>query len=177
MSGAEAVQPAAMGTYTKVAGLMQRDRPVYQRVGRPGPYTPMLYLFYDYKYICSDGGLFGNRGYGCQKDAGRWLIGKDYTKFNNPAPETRPTDASDAAFKLVWSGGPGAGLAGPAQCPDFAEEWTVLSIHGGWDLGRKFPMTVSALRAGALQAESIVLTSVPRAPTCAHCAVCRALSE
>jgi hypothetical protein len=175
VSGAEAVQPAAMGTYTKVAGLMQWDRPVYQRVGRPVyPYTPMLYLFYDYQYRCGKGGGV----FSCYKEEiGRWLIGKDYTKFNNPAPETRPTDASDAAFKLVWSGGPGAGLAGPAQCPDFAEEWTVLSIHGGWDLGRKFPMTVSALRAGALQAESIVLTSVPRAPTCAHCAVCRALSE
>ena len=168
MSGAEAVQPAAMGTYTKVAGLMQWDRPVYQRVGRPVyPYTPMLYLFYDYQYRCEN--TWG--GQRCTKEEiGRWLIGKDYTKFNNPAPERRPTDASDAAFKLVWSGGPGAGLAGPAQCPDFAEEWTVLSIHGGWDWGRKFPMTVSALRAGALQAESIVLSSVPRA-------VCRALSE
>ena len=33
MSGAEAVQAARMGTYTKVAEITQGSRPVFQRVG------------------------------------------------------------------------------------------------------------------------------------------------
>ena len=141
------MQPAAMGTYTKVAGLIQWDRPVYQRVGRPVyPYTPMLYLFYDYQYLCEK--TWG--GQRCTKHMGQWLIGKDYTRFNDPAPAnpgTAPPGPSDAAFKLVWSDGPG----GP-QCPEFVFEWAVKSIHER--SAGKFPMTVSALRAGALQAES-----------------------
>jgi hypothetical protein len=106
-------------------------------------------LFYDYKYRCSDGGLMQG-GYGCQKDAGRWLIGKDYTKFNNPAPfyPMRPPDPSDAAFTLVWSSG--RGVDGRAQCPNLAvaADWTVLGIDGNWV--EKFPMTIAAFRAGAL---------------------------
>jgi hypothetical protein len=41
VSGAEAVQPARMGTYMKVAGLVQGSRPVYQRVG-----STVVYLYY-----------------------------------------------------------------------------------------------------------------------------------
>jgi hypothetical protein len=41
VSGAEAVQAARMGMYTKVANLMQGGRPVYQRVG-----STVAYLFY-----------------------------------------------------------------------------------------------------------------------------------
>ncbi len=41
VSGAEAVQTSSMGTYTRVAGLMQGGRPVYQLVG-----TIVKYLFF-----------------------------------------------------------------------------------------------------------------------------------
>jgi hypothetical protein len=41
VSGAEAVVSGSMGTYTKVAGLMQGSRPVYQRVG-----SAVRFLFY-----------------------------------------------------------------------------------------------------------------------------------
>jgi hypothetical protein len=41
VSGAEAVQSALMGTYLKVAGLVQGSRPVYQRVGET-----VAYLYY-----------------------------------------------------------------------------------------------------------------------------------
>jgi hypothetical protein len=54
--GAEAVQPASMGVYTKMANLTQGDRPVYQRVG-----SVLRYLYYL--------PVFGNT---------RWFIGEDY---------------------------------------------------------------------------------------------------
>ena len=41
VSGAEAVVSGSMGTYTKVAGLTQGSRPVYQRVG-----SAVRFLFY-----------------------------------------------------------------------------------------------------------------------------------
>ena len=41
MSGAEAVQAARMGTYTRMPNVTQGDRPVYQRVG-----STVAYLFY-----------------------------------------------------------------------------------------------------------------------------------
>jgi hypothetical protein len=41
VSGAEAVVSGSMGTYTKVAGLAQGSRPVYQRVG-----SAVRFLFY-----------------------------------------------------------------------------------------------------------------------------------
>ena len=41
VSGAEAVLSGSMGTYTKVAGLTQGSRPVYQRVG-----SAVRFLFY-----------------------------------------------------------------------------------------------------------------------------------
>ncbi len=55
MRGAEAVQPATMGVYTKMANLTQGDRPVYQRVG-----SVLRYLYYSPVNT-------------------RWLIGDDYS--------------------------------------------------------------------------------------------------
>jgi hypothetical protein len=56
VSGAEAVRPAFMGTYLKVAGLVQGgSRPVYQRVG-----STVAYLYY-------------------WPRANDWNIGADYT--------------------------------------------------------------------------------------------------
>ncbi len=54
--GAEAVQAARMGTYTKVKALVQGDRPVYQLVGS----SNVQYLFY-------------------WPDTRSWLIGASYT--------------------------------------------------------------------------------------------------
>jgi hypothetical protein len=55
VSGAGAVQPALMGTYLKVAGLVQGFRPVYQRVG-----STVVYLYY-------------------WQSLSSWCIGADYT--------------------------------------------------------------------------------------------------
>ncbi len=55
MSGADGVQASRMGTYTKVANLMQGERPVYQRVG-----STVAYLFY-------------------WPSTSRWVIGNNYT--------------------------------------------------------------------------------------------------
>ncbi len=55
MSGAEAVQRERMGTYTKVADLMQGERPLYQRVG-----STVEYLFY-------------------WPSGRRWVMGNNYT--------------------------------------------------------------------------------------------------
>ncbi len=55
MRGAEAVQPTAMGVYTKMANLTQGDRPVYQRVG-----SVLRHLYYS-------------------PVTTRWLIGADYS--------------------------------------------------------------------------------------------------
>ncbi len=57
MRGAEAVQPAAMGVYTKMANLTQGDRPVYQRVG-----SVVRYLYYS-------------------PVTTRWHIGDDYSSL------------------------------------------------------------------------------------------------
>ncbi len=55
MRGAEAVQPAAMGVYTKMANVTQGERPVYQRVGS------ILYLYHS-----------------PVTTSPRWLIGENY---------------------------------------------------------------------------------------------------
>ncbi len=55
VSGAGAVQSAFMGTYLKVAGLVQGSRPVYQRVG-----STVAYLYY-------------------WPSLSSWFIGDDYT--------------------------------------------------------------------------------------------------
>jgi hypothetical protein len=56
VSGAEATaQASRMGTYTKVAGLTEGDRPVYKRVGSSGT---VQYLSY--------------------RSTGHWAIGPDY---------------------------------------------------------------------------------------------------
>ncbi len=55
MRGAEAVLPASMGMYAKMANLTQGDRPVYQLVGSILPY-----LYYSPVNM-------------------RWLIGYDYS--------------------------------------------------------------------------------------------------
>ena len=78
VSGAEAVQPALMGTYLKVAGLVRGSRPVYQRVG-----STVAYLFYwsnttewriGSSYTSSSAGVksSGNAGAACPDQATGW---------------------------------------------------------------------------------------------------------
>ena len=64
VSGAEAVQAAAMGTFTKVANLTQGYRPVYKRVTAAPTAPPVLYLFY-------------------WPSTSEWLIGSNYTSTSN----------------------------------------------------------------------------------------------
>ena len=64
VSGAEAVQAAVMGTFTKVANLTQGDRPVYKRVTAAPTAPPVIYLFY-------------------WPSTSEWLIGSDYTSTSN----------------------------------------------------------------------------------------------
>ncbi len=70
VSGAEAVQASRMGTYTKVANLMQGERPVYQRVG-----STVAYLFY-------------------WPNASNWRIGSNYASSSSGV---RSTDSAGAA--------------------------------------------------------------------------------
>jgi hypothetical protein len=64
VSGAEAVQAAVMGTFTKVANLTQGDRPVYKRVTAAPTAPPVIYLFY-------------------WPSTSEWLIGSNHTSTSN----------------------------------------------------------------------------------------------
>jgi hypothetical protein len=82
VSGAEAVQPARMGTYLKVAGLAQGSRPVYQRVGEI-----VAYLYY--WPVFSD-----------------WYIGVNYTsnKVGLHSAVTAAACPDQATGWQVWNG-------------------------------------------------------------------------
>jgi hypothetical protein len=86
---------------------------------------------------------------------GRWLIGTDYTKFNDPALDRPPTGASDAATKLIWTDG-----CSWTQCPEQALDWIGYNNYGMEVL--KYPITISVFRTGALRAEPC---DQSRAPT------------
>ena len=75
---ANAVQVSRFGTYTKMANVMQGDRPVYQRVG-----STVAYLFYSpsstswligSSYTSSSSGVrsTGNAGAACPDQATGW---------------------------------------------------------------------------------------------------------
>jgi hypothetical protein len=64
VSGAEAVQAAAMGTFMKVANLTKGDRPVYKLATASPTAPPVIYLFY-------------------WPSTSEWLIGSDYTSTSN----------------------------------------------------------------------------------------------
>ena len=64
VSGAETVQAARMGSYTKVANVTQGERPVYQRVG-----STVMYLFY-------------------WPNASNWRIGGNYTSSSSGVKST-----------------------------------------------------------------------------------------
>ncbi len=67
---ANAVQVSRFGTYTKLANVMQGDRPVYQLAG-----STVKYLFY-------------------WSNTSRWLIGSSYTSGSSGV---RSTDSAGAA--------------------------------------------------------------------------------
>jgi hypothetical protein len=69
VSGAEAVQAAAMGTFTKFANLTQGDRPVYNQVTAAPTAPPLLYLFY-------------------WPSTSEWLIGSNYTSTSNASVQS-----------------------------------------------------------------------------------------
>ena len=80
VSGAEAVQPTRMGTYTKMANLVQGERPVYQRVG-----STVAYMFYwpssrDWNigsnYTSGSSGVrsTGSAGAACPDQANGWQV-------------------------------------------------------------------------------------------------------
>ncbi len=78
MSGAEAVQAARMGTYTKLANVMQADRPVYQLAG-----STVAFLFY-------------------WPSTSRWLIGSSYTSSSSGVRSIGNADAACPDQATGW---------------------------------------------------------------------------
>jgi len=77
VSGAEAVQASTMGTYTKVAGLTQGDRPVFQRAGTTmylffWPSVGVWFIGSDYSSDVVGARSSGNRGALCPDQATGW---------------------------------------------------------------------------------------------------------
>jgi hypothetical protein len=102
VSGAESVASSGMGTYTKVAGLAQRGRPVYQRVYDSKGRQPSTVRFLFYQIILGK--------------AGNWYIGSNYSS-------TTSFIKSASYNNLLVTSGP--------LCPDLGAGWEVL-VSGIW---------------------------------------------
>ncbi len=70
MRGAEAVLPASMGVYTKMANRTQGDRPVYQRVGSILRYLYYSPVTYSQQWLISDD--YSSSIAGARSAAGGW---------------------------------------------------------------------------------------------------------
>ncbi len=86
VSGAEAVQAARMGTYTKLANVTQQGRPVYQRVG-----PTVMYLYYSSSY---------------------WLIGSNYTSGSSSVGSSANSAAACPDQATGWEVATGSGWVG-----------------------------------------------------------------
>jgi hypothetical protein len=86
VSGAESsLQAARMGTYTKLANVMQGDRPVYQLVG-----STVAYLFYS-------------------PSVSSWLIGSSYTSSSAGVASTGSSGAACPDQATGWVVATGSG--------------------------------------------------------------------
>ena len=117
VAGAEAAASSSMGTYTKVAGLAQHGRPVYQSVydskGREQSTVRFLY----YQIILTK--------------SGRWYIGSDYSK-------TAAFIRSDSYNNLLVTSGP--------LCPHLGTDWEVV-VGGVYSSAwKKYAITVAPTR-------------------------------
>ncbi len=118
VSGAEAVQPTRMGTYTKVPNLTQGERPVYKLSG-----SIVLYLYYwpsmaewrigvDYTSHNTGVKSTGGGAPACPDRATGWQAATANTWVSTYPIRVVPTDAGNApAFVRMWSGPPTATLA------------------------------------------------------------------
>ncbi len=85
---ANAVQASRFGTYTKLANVTQRDRPVYQLVG-----STIAYLFYS-------------------PSTSRWLIGSNYTSSSSGVRSTGSAGAACPDQATGWQAYAGGAWVG-----------------------------------------------------------------
>jgi hypothetical protein len=166
VSGAEAVVSGSMGTYTKVAGLTQGSRPVYQRVG-----SAVRFLFY-------------------WTSTRNWYIGGNYSSSSSNVKSTgtnAPRCPDQATGWQAYTGGawvstypitvaPAAGQL-PTAAPTAIEATSAPTdvTDPVSDVPTTAPIVASPAPASTNPAASDALTTAPDAPTSAPTAAAMAV--